>query len=91
LATEPDRARTLLTPDFIFAANSLGADIDVAWLEQDWVLAAAPAMASPARLELLLQALDEMADQLDAATHRAQTAEAAQPTEAAGSSDPATH
>jgi hypothetical protein len=89
--TGPEQARPLITPELIVVGSAVGADIPVAWLEQDWVLAAAPAMASPARLELLLQALDEMADQLDAATHRAQTAEAAQPTEAAGSSDPATH
>ena len=65
LATEPDRARTLLTPDFVFAANSLGADIEVAWLEQDWVLAAAPCTATPTRLERLLRGLGEIADLLD--------------------------
>ena len=65
LVTEPDQARVLLTPDFVFAANSLGADIPVAWLEQDWVLAAAPCSATPTRLERLLRALDEIADLLD--------------------------
>jgi hypothetical protein len=65
LVTEPDRARAVLTPDFIFATNSLGDDIPVAWLEQDWVLAAAPYLATPTRLERLLRALDEIADLLD--------------------------
>ncbi|MDQ3827481.1 MAG: hypothetical protein M3325_17870, partial [Actinomycetota bacterium] len=37
VVTEPERARALMTPDFVFAANSLGADIAVTWLEQDWV------------------------------------------------------
>src|SRR5437588_632149 len=27
VVTEPERARALMTPDFVFAANSLGADI----------------------------------------------------------------
>jgi hypothetical protein len=65
LVTNPDRARVLLTPDFVFAANSLGDDIPVAWLEQDWVLATAPCSATPTRLERLLRTLDEIADLLD--------------------------
>lgn len=67
LVTEPAKARALLTPDFVFNANALGADIPVAWLEQDWVLAAAPCGVTPARLERLLRALDEIADLLDSA------------------------
>jgi hypothetical protein len=76
VVTEPERARALMTPDFVFAANSLGADIAVAWLEQDWVLAAAPCMATPTRLERLLRALGEIADLLDmpAAEETADTA-----------------
>lgn len=65
VVTEPERARALMTPDFVFAANSLGADIAVTWLEQDWVLAAAPCTATPTRLERLLRALGEIADLLD--------------------------
>ena len=76
VVTEPERARALMTPDFVFAANSLGADIAVAWLEQDWVLAAAPCTATPTRLERLLRALGEIADLLDmpAAEETADTA-----------------
>ncbi|MGH3693964.1 MAG: hypothetical protein ACRDRX_08260 [Pseudonocardiaceae bacterium] len=39
----------------------------MAWLERDWVLAAAPCTATPSRLERLLRALDEIADLLDIA------------------------
>ena len=67
LVTAPDQARPLVTPEFVFAANALGGDIPVAWLEQDWVLAAAPCNATPTRLERLLRALDEIADLLDIA------------------------
>lgn len=83
LVTKPDHARTLMTPDFVFAANSLGADIPVAWLEQDWVLAAAPCSATPTRLERLLRALDELADLLDTASN----ATAEQATETADRAD----
>ncbi len=67
LVTAPDQARALVTPEFVFAANALGADISVAWLEQDWVLATAPCTATPTRLERLLRGLDEIADLLDIA------------------------
>jgi hypothetical protein len=65
-----------MTQDFVFAANSLGDDIAVAWLEQDWVLAAAPCTATPTRLERLLRGLGEIADLLDmpAAEETADTA-----------------
>ena len=81
LVTEPAKARALLTPDFVFATNSLGADVPVAWLEQDWVLAAAPCGVTPARLERLLRALDEIADLLD-------TAAADEPSDTAHRADP---
>ncbi len=66
-ATDPGRARPLITPELVFASNAVGGDIPVVWLEQDWLLAAAPVTATPARLERLLRALDEIADLLDAA------------------------
>ncbi|MGB9280607.1 MAG: hypothetical protein WCB57_11075 [Pseudonocardiaceae bacterium] len=62
-----DRAGALAGPEFVLAANALGEDIPVFWVEQDWVLAAAPCSATPSRLERLLRVLDEMADLLDAA------------------------
>ncbi|MGH3903511.1 MAG: hypothetical protein ACRDTE_04880, partial [Pseudonocardiaceae bacterium] len=50
--TDLSRVRPLVTPELIFACNEVGQDVPVVWLEQDWVLAAAPPTASPARLEL---------------------------------------
>ncbi|HEX2300370.1 MAG TPA: hypothetical protein VHH34_17960, partial [Pseudonocardiaceae bacterium] len=94
--TDLSRVRPLITPELIFTCNEMGEDIPVVWLEQDWVLAAAPPTASPARLELLLRAMDAMADQLDLATGEAtpagdETAEPedknAEPDDAAGSAD----
>lgn len=67
VVTDPDQARALVTPEFTFAVNALGGDVPVAWLERDWVLAAAPCTATPTRLERLLRALDEIADLLDIA------------------------
>lgn len=67
LVTEPDRAALLASPEFVFAVNSLGGDIPVAWLERDWVLAAAPCTVTPTRLERLLRVLNEIADLLDVA------------------------
>ncbi|MGH3770968.1 MAG: hypothetical protein ACRDRW_06175 [Pseudonocardiaceae bacterium] len=67
LVSDPDRAGPLVSPEFVFAAGALGSDVPVAWVERDWVLAAAPGTATPARLERLLRALDEIADLLDVA------------------------
>lgn len=63
--TDPARVRSLVTPELVFACNGVGEDIPVVWLEQSWVLAAAPAATTPTRLERLLRALDEIADLLD--------------------------
>jgi hypothetical protein len=64
---DPERIHPLITSELLVTCNAVGADIPVVWLEQDWVLAAAPATVPPPRLELLLRALDELADQLDGA------------------------
>ncbi|MQA15779.1 MAG: hypothetical protein GEV09_16975 [Pseudonocardiaceae bacterium] len=61
-----DAARSLITPGLVTACDEVGEDVPVAWLEQEWVLAAAPAAATPARLERLLRALGEIADHVDA-------------------------
>jgi hypothetical protein len=67
LVSDRDQARPLVADEFVAALGALGDDIAVAWLEQDWVLAAAPPDATPARLERLLRGLDEIADLLDLA------------------------
>lgn len=58
-------ARKLITPDLVDAAEEIGADVTVVWLEEDWVLAAAPPNSTPARLERLLRDLGELADVVD--------------------------
>lgn len=67
LVSDRDQARPVGADEVVIALGALGDDIAVAWLEQDWVLAAAPCDATPARLERLLRVLDEIADLLDAA------------------------
>lgn len=64
--TEVAAARPLVTPSLVDAAEEVGPDVTVVWLEQDWVLAAIePDSADPARLERLLRALGELADIID--------------------------
>ncbi|WP_309501096.1 hypothetical protein [Saccharopolyspora gloriosae] len=64
--TEVAAARPLVTPALVEAAEEVGPDVTVVWLEQDWVLAAIePDGADPARLERLLRALGELADIID--------------------------
>ncbi|MFB9429204.1 hypothetical protein [Streptoalloteichus tenebrarius] len=58
-------ARPLITPDLVDAADEIGDDVTVVWLEDAWVVAAAPANAAPARLERLLRDLGELADIVD--------------------------
>lgn len=75
--TDISAARRLITPGLVAACEEVGDDVPVAWLEQEWVLAAAPSAATPARLERLLRTLGEIADQVDGpegdedGTHRA--------------------
>lgn len=63
--TDVPAARKLITPDLIDAAEEIGGDVTVVWLENDWVLAAAPPNSSPARLERLLRDVGELADVID--------------------------
>ncbi len=58
-------SRPMMTPEVVGALDEIGPDIPVAWLEGDWVLAAAPTNATPARLERVLRALGDVADRLD--------------------------
>ncbi|GGM47391.1 hypothetical protein GCM10012275_18110 [Longimycelium tulufanense] len=58
-------ARPLITPDLVDAADEIGDDVTVVWLEDAWVVAAAPPSAGPARLERLLRDLGELADIVD--------------------------
>ena len=58
-------ARPLITPELVAACEEIGEDVPVVWLEDTWVLAAAPTNASPARLERLLRNLGEIADLVD--------------------------
>lgn len=60
-----DLAKSTITQDFVDACNSLGGDVSVVWLEQDWVLAAVSANAGPSRLERLLRDVGEIADIVD--------------------------
>nr|WP_042183750.1 hypothetical protein [Kibdelosporangium sp. MJ126-NF4]CEL15819.1 FIG027937: secreted protein [Kibdelosporangium sp. MJ126-NF4]CTQ93744.1 FIG027937: secreted protein [Kibdelosporangium sp. MJ126-NF4] len=59
------KARALITPDLVDAAEEIGPDVMVAWIEDGWVLAAAPVNANPSRLERLLRSLGEVADVVD--------------------------
>jgi hypothetical protein len=63
--TDLPAARKLITPDLVDAAEEIGQDVTVVWIEGDWVLAAAPPGSSPARLERLLRDLGELADVVD--------------------------
>lgn len=87
--SDPDGVRRLMTPELALALNALGADVPVAWFEQDWVLAATPFTATPTRLERLLRALDEIADLLDSDDDRgpdlSELADSVEPIDPSGS------
>ncbi|GAA2666607.1 MULTISPECIES: hypothetical protein [Actinosynnema] len=63
--SEVPAARKLITPDLVDAAEEIGADVTVVWLEGDWVMAAAPPNSTPSRIERLLRDLGELADVVD--------------------------
>ncbi|TNC26058.1 type III secretion system chaperone family protein [Amycolatopsis alkalitolerans] len=64
-ADEPEAARRVITQELVDAADALGGDVGVAWLENEWVLASAAPQAGPSRLERLLRDLGEIADIVD--------------------------
>lgn len=64
--TDLAASRRLMTSPVVEAADALGGDVTVVWLENDWVLAALdPAQADPSRIERLLRDLGELADLVD--------------------------
>lgn len=64
-ADDPEAARRVITQELVDAADALGGDVGVAWLENEWVLASAAPQAGPSRLERLLRDLGEIADIVD--------------------------
>ncbi|WP_343063954.1 hypothetical protein [Haloechinothrix aidingensis] len=62
-----EAARSTITQDLVDAADELGGDVSVLWIEHDWVLAAVSANAGPSRLERLLRDVGEIADIIDPA------------------------
>ncbi|MDR7302110.1 hypothetical protein [Haloactinomyces albus] len=63
--TDVAAARPLVTPAMVDAAEEVGGDVTVVWMESDWVLAAAEPGTDPSRLESLLRALGGLVDVLD--------------------------
>ncbi len=64
-ADDADGARAVITQELVDAADQLGGDVGVAWLEAEWVLASVVPTAGPSRLERLLRDLGEIADIVD--------------------------
>lgn len=64
-ADDSEGARKVITQELVDAADSLGGDVGVAWLEQEWVLASIDPQAGPSRLERLLRDLGDIADIVD--------------------------
>ncbi|NKQ55872.1 hypothetical protein HFP15_23635 [Amycolatopsis sp. K13G38] len=64
-ADDPEGARRVITQELVDAADALGGDVGVAWLENEWVLASVAPQAGPSRLERLLRDLGEIADIVD--------------------------
>lgn len=57
--------RSLITSDLADAAEQVGVDVNVVWLEGYWVVGAAPPSSSTARIERLLRDLGDLADLVD--------------------------
>ena len=64
-ADDPEGARRVITQELVDAADALGGDVGVAWLESEWVLGSVAPQAGPSRLERLLRDLGEIADIVD--------------------------
>ncbi len=77
--TNAEAVRPLLTHRLIEASDAVGADVELLWAEDSWVLATVPLGASPDRLQDLLADLAEVATALEhgPAAHSAWGADAA--------------
>jgi hypothetical protein len=64
-ADDAEGARQVITQELVDAADQLGGDVGVAWLENEWVLASVAPNSGPSRLERLLRDLGEIADIVD--------------------------
>lgn len=64
-ADDVAEARQLLTQELVDAADELGGDVGVTWLEDEWVLASVAPNVGPSRLERLLRDIGEIADVVD--------------------------
>lgn len=60
-----EEAQGVISQALVDAANEIGGDVSVVWMEQDWVLAAVAPNAGPSRLERLLRDVGEIADIID--------------------------
>ena len=63
--TNAEAVRPLLTPRLVEASDAVGADVELLWAEDSWVLATVPLGASPDRLQDLLADLAEVATALE--------------------------
>ncbi|MGH3621229.1 MAG: hypothetical protein ACRDQ5_05480, partial [Sciscionella sp.] len=63
--SDAEATRSLITSDLADAAEQVGGDVNVVWLEGYWVVAAAPPNCSSVRLERLLRDLGDLADLAD--------------------------
>jgi hypothetical protein len=63
--TSAEAVRPLLTPRLIEASDAVGADVELLWAEDSWVLATVPLGSSPDRLQDLLADLAEVATALE--------------------------
>jgi hypothetical protein len=63
--TNAEAVRPLLTPRLIEASDAVGADVELLWAEDSWVLATIPLGAGPDRLQDLLADLAEVATALE--------------------------
>lgn len=75
-----EQGRAMITRELVDVVEELGNDVTVVWLENEWVVAAAPPGVGPARLERLLRDLGELADLVDPFDEDAPSIQHGQPT-----------